>query len=57
LKRRDEELHDISEKLFNVCVIGSGAPGAGCALDAQFRGQSAVLLDAADFAGATSSAD
>jgi len=37
-------------------VIGGGATGAGCALDAQLRGLSALMLDAGDFAGATSSA-
>ena len=37
-------------------MIGGGATGAGCALDAQLRGLRAVLLDAADFASAASSA-
>jgi glycerol-3-phosphate dehydrogenase len=38
-----------------VCVIGGGATGAGCALDAQLRGLKTVLVEARDFAGATSS--
>jgi len=37
-------------------VIGGGATGAGCALDAQLRGLRTVLLDARDFASAASSA-
>jgi glycerol-3-phosphate dehydrogenase len=41
---------------FDVCVIGGGATGAGCALDSQLRGLCTVLLDAGDFASAASSA-
>jgi glycerol-3-phosphate dehydrogenase len=37
-------------------VIGGGATGSACALDAQLRGIRTVLLEAGDFAGATSSA-
>jgi glycerol-3-phosphate dehydrogenase len=56
MKSRTEELQDIAGKSFDVCVIGGGATGAGCALDAQLRGLRTVMLDAGDFAGATSSA-
>ena len=45
----------ISEK-FDVCIIGGGATGAGCALDSQLRGLRTALLDAGDFASAASSA-
>jgi glycerol-3-phosphate dehydrogenase len=38
-----------------VCVIGGGATGSGCALDAQLRGLKTVQLEARDFASATSS--
>jgi glycerol-3-phosphate dehydrogenase len=41
---------------FDLCVIGGGATGAGCALDAQLRGMRTLLLDAGDFASAASSA-
>src|ERR1041385_6346040 len=41
---------------FDLCVIGGGATGAGCALDAQLRGLCTLLLDAGDFASAASSA-
>jgi glycerol-3-phosphate dehydrogenase len=40
---------------FDVCVIGAGATGSGTALDAQMRGLGTVLIEAGDFASATSS--
>ena len=45
-----------SAQEFDVCVIGGGATGAGCALDTQLRGLKTILLEANDFASATSSA-
>ena len=56
MKTRREELSNIAGKQFDLCVIGGGATGAACALDAQLRGIRTVLLDTGDFAGATSSA-
>ena len=56
MKNRAEELKNIAGRSFDVCVIGGGATGAGCALDAQLRGLRTVMLEAGDFAGATSSA-
>jgi len=56
MRQRAEELQAIAGKSFDVCVIGGGATGAGCALDAQLRGLRTVMLEAGDFAGATSSA-
>jgi glycerol-3-phosphate dehydrogenase len=53
---RSEQLKKIAGQTFDVVVIGGGATGSGCALDAQLRGLSVVMLDAGDFAGATSSA-
>ncbi len=38
-----------------VLIIGAGATGAGCALDAASRGLSVVLLEAGDLAAGTSS--
>src|SRR6516162_41671 len=55
MKSREVQLSDIAGKSFDLCVIGGGATGAACALDAQLRGLRTVLLDAVDFAGATSS--
>jgi glycerol-3-phosphate dehydrogenase len=56
MKTRAEELQNISGQQFDLCVIGGGATGSACALDAQLRGIRTVLLEAGDFAGATSSA-
>jgi glycerol-3-phosphate dehydrogenase len=56
MKSRTEALREIATRTFDVCVIGAGATGAGCALDAQLRGMETALLDAGDFASATSSA-
>jgi glycerol-3-phosphate dehydrogenase len=56
MKNRAEQLKNIAGKSFDLCIIGGGATGAGCALDAQLRGLRTVMLDAGDFAGATSSA-
>ncbi len=41
---------------FDLCIIGGGATGAGCALDAQLRGLRTVLLEADDFASGASGA-
>jgi glycerol-3-phosphate dehydrogenase len=41
---------------YDVCIIGGGATGAGCALDAQLRGLRTILIEANDFASKTSSA-
>ena len=43
------------EEIFDVVVIGGGATGTGCALDAASRGLSVALLEARDFASGTSS--
>jgi glycerol-3-phosphate dehydrogenase len=56
MKNRTEAYDNIAGKHFTLCVVGGGATGAACALDAQLRGIDTVLLEAADFAGATSSA-
>ena len=56
MKSRTEELENIAGHEFQLCVIGGGATGSACALDAQLRGIPTVLLEAADFAGGTSSA-
>jgi len=56
MKKRERALADVAGKKFDVCVIGGGATGAGCALDSQLRGLRTALVDAGDFGGATSSA-
>jgi glycerol-3-phosphate dehydrogenase len=56
MKSRNEAIQAIAGQTFDVCVIGGGATGAGCALDSQLRGLKTVLVEGADFASATSSA-
>src|SRR5215468_2467375 len=56
VKSRLQELTNVSGQHFDLCVIGGGATGAACALDAQLRGMRTVLLEAEDFASATSGA-
>lgn len=55
MKTRPNALRSIAAQPFDVCVIGAGATGAGCALDAQLRGFQTALVDAGDFSSATSS--
>ena len=54
MKSRSGVTEQIKGTRFDVCVIGGGATGAGCALDAQLRGLRTVLLEAGDFVSATS---
>src|SRR5215831_1746687 len=53
---RSETLPLSDSATYDVCVIGGGASGAGCALDAQLRGLRTLLVEGADFASRTSSA-
>jgi glycerol-3-phosphate dehydrogenase len=55
MRHRSEAWRKIDGASFDVCVIGGGATGSGSALDAQLRGLNTVLIEAGDFAGATSS--
>ena len=52
---RDANLHRLKNETFDVLVIGGGATGLGCALDAASRGHRTALIEAEDFAKATSS--
>jgi len=56
MKSREEAIRAIDGKSFDVCVIGGGATGSGCALDSQLRGLKTVQLEAEDFASGASSA-
>ncbi len=44
-----------SDTIYDICIIGGGATGAGCALDAQSRGLKTILIEKNDFASGTSS--
>lgn len=56
MRTRGEALRRIEGAAFDVCIVGGGATGAGCALDAQLRGLKTVLVEGADFASGSSSA-
>jgi glycerol-3-phosphate dehydrogenase len=51
-----EPVYSMSDKLYDVLVIGGGINGAGIAAEAAARGLSVILAEAEDLAGATSSA-
>jgi glycerol-3-phosphate dehydrogenase len=52
---RDRMIERLAAETFDVLVIGGGATGLGCAVDAASRGYRTALIEAADFAAATSS--
>jgi glycerol-3-phosphate dehydrogenase len=52
---RQESLRKLQQEEFDICIIGAGASGAGCALDAALRGYKVALIDKQDFASETSS--
>lgn len=52
---RNEGLRRLQTEEFDLCIIGGGASGAGCALDAALRGLKVVLVEKDDFAAGTSS--
>ena len=56
MRTRQQALDQIKNGTFDVCVIGGGASGASCALDAQLRGLKTVVVDAGDFASGSSTA-
>ena len=52
---RATHLRRLREESFDLLVIGGGATGCGCALDAATRGLRVALVERADFASGTSS--
>ena len=52
---RQTSLKKLENEEFDICIIGAGASGAGCALDAALRGYKVALIDKKDFASETSS--
>src|SRR5580658_7882366 len=56
MHNREKTIAKIQGKLFDVCIIGGGATGAGCGLDAQLRGLKTVVIEAGDFASGSSTA-
>ncbi|KRT78466.1 FAD dependent oxidoreductase [Oryctes borbonicus] len=55
LPKREELLASLQTDSFDVLIIGGGATGVGCALDATTRGLKTALVEADDFASGTSS--
>lgn len=53
--KRKANLNEINNSKFDVIVIGGGATGLGCAVEAVTRGYKTLLLEAVDYAKATSS--
>jgi glycerol-3-phosphate dehydrogenase len=53
--QRRAALERMTGEVFDVVVIGGGATGAGCALDAATRGLNVALVEARDYAAGTSS--
>ena len=52
---RNASLDKLRSEEFDICIIGAGASGAGCALDAALRGYKVAIIDRKDFASETSS--
>lgn len=52
---RSKNLQRLQNETFDICIIGGGASGAGCALDAALRGFKVALIEKNDFASETSS--
>ena len=55
--KREEQINKIQDcnKIWDFVVVGGGATGLGCAVDAASRGYQVVLLEQDDFAKCTSS--
>lgn len=52
---RADQLHSLQNEEFDILIIGGGASGVGCALDATSRGLKTALVEMDDFASGTSS--
>lgn len=52
---RDAALARIAGEEFDILIVGGGATGLGCAVDAASRGYRTALIEGSDFANATSS--
>lgn len=52
---RQHIIQTLSDQAFDIAVIGGGATGLGCAVDAASRGYRTVLIEKDDFGSGTSS--
>jgi glycerol-3-phosphate dehydrogenase len=55
LPTRSDQIKSLNEEEFDVLVIGGGATGSGCVLDAATRGLKTAMVEADDFSSGTSS--
>ncbi|XP_064553854.1 glycerol-3-phosphate dehydrogenase, mitochondrial [Drosophila montana] len=55
LPKRKQQVKSLKNEHFDVLVIGGGAIGCGCALEAATRGFKTALIEAEDFASGASS--
>jgi len=55
MRSRSHALAELSNRTFDVLVVGGGITGAGIARDAALRGLGVALIDKGDFASGTSS--
>ncbi|MBO0931043.1 glycerol-3-phosphate dehydrogenase/oxidase [Fibrella aquatilis] len=51
---RAAHLHRLKTEAFDICIIGAGASGAGCAADAASRGLRVAVIESDDFGAGTS---
>jgi glycerol-3-phosphate dehydrogenase len=54
MMNRNTHLARLRDEHFDICIIGAGASGAGCAADAASRGLRVALLETDDFGAGTS---
>lgn len=56
LRTRESQIEELTTQLaWDIIIIGGGATGLGCAVDAASRGYKTLLLEQSDFAKGTSS--
>eukprot|EP00092_Neocalanus_flemingeri_P068932 GFUD01084346.1.p1 GENE.GFUD01084346.1~~GFUD01084346.1.p1 ORF type:complete len:724 (+),score=222.38 GFUD01084346.1:232-2403(+) len=55
LPTRADQLNSLANEQFDVLIIGGGATGSGCALDAASRGLKTAMVEYDDFSSGTSS--
>ena len=55
MRRHDILAHLISQEPWDIIIIGGGATGLGCGVDAASRGYRTLLLEQHDFSQGTSS--
>ncbi|KAJ8983687.1 hypothetical protein NQ317_003476 [Molorchus minor] len=55
LPSRADQIKTLQSEEFDIVIVGGGATGSGCALDAVTRGLRTALVEADDFASGTSS--